>query len=393
MAGLLTGRYPAELRAHGGQLDKRFDTLAERLQALGYETVGVSDNYLTNPRFGFAQGHERYWQKNNCILFADLWFCHWRLYAYYESFIRGFGFQYRGAHEINEKIRGWFEQRDTRRPFYLMVHYMDTHYPYYVYHDEPGNLSNQRSGPRVWYHQAMGRLRNGPRPPFANATVDAQEREDFLNRYRGSLQYLDRHVGELMSWLRESGEWDRTLVVFTADHGEEFFEHSYLGHGRALYQESVRVPLTVKWPADDRIEPGVVETPVSLLQIMPTVLTAAGVEASDPELLAPLPARPPGGWTPVFSEFDRSGTRIVGGRFDRFKLLYTSTDKGRELLELYDLEDDPGEQTNLEAHAAKLPNAVWVAFQDFVDRVTEEDDARSLPTDTLQDLRSLGYVQ
>ena len=82
----------------------------------------------------------------------------------------------------------------------------------------------------------------------------------------------------------------------------------------------------------------------------------------------------------------------VGGRFDRFKLLYTQTERGRELLELYDLRTDPAETVNLQAEASTLPNAVWVAFHDFVERARQPGTA-TLSTETLQELRSLGYVQ
>lgn len=391
MAGILTGLYPRVVGAHGGRLTPDATTLAERLSDAGYETVGISDNYLTSPEFGYAQGHHYYWQKNNCAVFSRLWFNHWRLFRFYEWFFRTFGYQYRGAPIVNERVIRWAEQRDRARPFYLMVHYMDTHYPYYVYADEPQNESNRSTAATYTpYYEAQLLVRDSPKPPFATGSLAPERLEDFQARYRGSLQYLDRHIGHLFDWLRRTGEWDRTLVMFTADHGEEFFEHHYLGHGRSLYQESTRVPLMVKWPRVEGVDPTTIDVPVSHLQITPTILHSAGIEP-DAALLPELPTRTQSTWMPVFSEFDRSGVEIYAGRFDRFKLTYSRTKSGRELLELYDLHDDPGERENLEQRREALPEEVLVAFESFVERLSTPDALHPSPGND-EELRSLGYL-
>jgi arylsulfatase A-like enzyme len=391
MAGILSGRYPGELGAHGGMLPAAAVTLAERLRAAGYETSGISDNYLTSPEFGFAQGHDHYWQKNNCALFSRLWFNHWRLFRYYEWLFHAFEYQYRGAPAVNEQTMRWAERRDESRPFYVMLHYMDTHYPYYVYPDEPDNVSNQ-STPDTYtpYYEAQILVRQGPKPPFATASLPPEKVEDFRTRYRGSLQYLDGYVGEIFDWLKRTDQWDSTLVVFTSDHGEEFFEHHYLGHGRTLYQESTRVPLMIKWPRAQAVAPETIDVPVSHLQIMPTVLRAAGIEIPE-ELLPPLPTRPQTAWKPIFSEFDRSGIRIYSGRFDRFKLAYSRIEGGSDLLELYDLQADPEELENLEAQRSELPEEMLLAFQSFVDRFSATSFYPEI--ENAEELRSLGYLR
>ena len=189
MAGMLTGLYPSELGAHEGTLSPEATTLAEVLRDAGYETAGVSDNFLTHPAFGFGQGHDYYWQKNNCTVFSGMWFNHWRLFRYYEWFYHAFGYQYRGADHVNRAVFDWLERRDRDRPFYLMVHYMDTHYPYYVY-DDPQNVSRRsRASSYLSYFDAQLVTRQSPKPPYATASIRPDQREDFWLRYcaRGRL--------------------------------------------------------------------------------------------------------------------------------------------------------------------------------------------------------------
>ena len=179
--------------------------------------------------------------------------------------------------------------------------------------------------------------------------------------------------------------------MFTSDHGEEFFEHNYLGHGRALYQESIGVPLVVRWPRSAGVAPARIEVPVSGLQIPATVVEAASLDpASLPGV--PLPRVASALWTPVFSEFDRSGVQIYGGRFDRFKLLLTRSPGRDEFLEVFDLQEDPGERTNLASLAPSLPPEVAQAFGAFVDRMTPAEPGH-LSADRIEQLRSLGYLQ
>lgn len=396
MAGMLTGRYPATLGVHTGNLPDHVTTLAERLLHVGYETVGLSDNYLISPAFGFAQGHEYYWQKNVNIMINDLLLKRRIPNRYFQRMGRQLKLLYQGAPTINKGVRAWTQKRDPHRPFYLMVHYMDIHYPFYVYSDEPDNLSNQ-STPETFvpYYEMLNLVEKSPKPPFANLTLPAEKIEDFQNRYNGGVQYADRHVGELFNLIKNMGEWDNTLVIVTADHGEEFFEHGCFSHGRSLYQESIRVPLMIKWPRQLAAEGKTITQPVSSLQIMPTVLAVTGTKIEESSDLLPglSPSDEPADPI-VFSEFERSGVTISVGVRGQFKRIHSRTEAGRELSELYDTLNDPEEKTNLWETHASIPD-IEEPFEKFRQDLDQQkpDHQKGLSQDQIEKLKSLGYAE
>src|SRR5262249_27644280 len=156
----------------------------------------------------------------------------------------------------------------------LFVHYMDAHDPYMVH---PFN------------GEGYARVAQ-PNPPPDVA-------EKYLRLYDGEIAYLDEHLGRLLDDLRKRGLYDRTLVVLTADHGEEFREHGGWWHGTPLYDEQIHAPLIMK-PRRAGAESGgrVVTELATSLDIAPTVLVAA--KAPIPETLQGPPLPLDGGQAP-----------------------------------------------------------------------------------------------
>jgi arylsulfatase A-like enzyme len=227
-------------------------------------------------------------------------------------------------------------------------------------------------------------------------TLAPDKIDDFVYRYYGSLQYLDHYVGEVFRSIKDTREWDKTLVIFTADHGEEFFEHSYFSHGAALYQESVRVPLIVKWPDQAPSQTKRIARNVSALQIIATILQAAGIEPVGTTLMPPLPVTEGEADQPSFSEFDRRGMVIYSAQLGRFRQLYSEREDGKQLHELYDVREDPAETNNLRDEGTEPPAELTAQLQNFIDFISAakaERNAAPLPQDELDKLRSLGYLQ
>lgn len=98
--------------------------------------------------------------------------------------------------------------------------------------------------------------------------------------YDAGIKYVDRWIGNLADFL-EDNFGKEALLIITSDHGQGFLEHGFFGHGLSLYQELVRVPLILKWKG--RIEPGVMSSPVQLIDIFPTIAEMVGLE-TDREL-------------------------------------------------------------------------------------------------------------
>lgn len=143
------------------------------------------------------------------------------------------------AEVVASRAAAWLRSRAaTEQPFLLWLHFYDPHMPY---------LPPER------------------RNEFGSAESD---------RYDAEIRYTDRHIGAVLDELAARGLADRTVVVVTADHGEELGEHGIRFHARSLFNPVVRVPLIVRVPG---APPRQVATPVSLVDVMPTILSLAGV--------------------------------------------------------------------------------------------------------------------
>ena len=158
--------------------------------------------------------------------------------------------------------------RQPQQPFFLWVHYMDTHYPY------------------LPQRQAQLRLGVTPIEREENLGLNRMVRESvvtspgalkkIVNLYDASVRQLDDKIGQVLDFLQQTGLYDSSLLVLTADHGEEFMEHGDLQHKSKLYDELLHVPLLVKLPEADK---GSVRNElISLIQLAPTILSVAGVE-------------------------------------------------------------------------------------------------------------------
>lgn len=314
VASLLTGLYPS---AHGvtaldTTLSAEVETLAEILAGRGYRTAGVVSHVLVSSERGFAQGFDDYSEDE----------------ARGHDHVSTSGVTRRARVRLAEIVI------DGDEPFFLFVHYFDPHFRY-MPHD------------RIEFApERAGRLSGGETIEELRALRDtfSEEEVGFLrDLYDEEIRFTDRGIGMLLEALRTHRLERDTIVVLTADHGEEFLERGWLGHSRTLYEELIRVPLIARVPS---VEPKVVSRPVSLVSIAPTILEWIGEEPETDRFqgrsLAELARRgdeagPPG---PVFAE--QLARRAVVG--ERFKLIREGLDAG---IELYDLAGDPAERRNL----------------------------------------------
>jgi arylsulfatase A-like enzyme len=181
-------------------------------------------------------------------------------------------------------------------------------------------------------------------------SLTPEEVSFLVDRYDEEIRFTDDGIGRLLSALDELGLADETVVVLTADHGEEFLERGWLGHTRTLYEELVRVPLIVRDPSQQ--EGGrVVPHPVSTVSIAPSLLEWLDVDAPDVTFeVPPLSAAAPNtavhsevAWRPV-GKLHKLGpvtkTAIIE---ERYKLVRDASGE----VEIYDLEEDPRETRTL----------------------------------------------
>jgi arylsulfatase A-like enzyme len=376
VASILTGLYPS---AHGADdlrvpLPWKVSTLAEILGENGYATAAVVSHTLIGSRHQYQQGFDKYLQPK-VLRTREL----------------------STDHVTTSALRFVRQLAERDGPFFLFVHYFDPHYPY-------------MPRPEVGYAGAgVGRLQGGEPVKDLVEMLPSMTPEElaFVRAlYDEEIHFTDAGVGRLLDGLSEAGLADETLVVLTADHGEEFGERGWIGHTRTLYEELVRVPMILRLPGGDHAG-RVVETPVSVVDVAPTVLDLAGIGAPESafhgrSLLPALgaePAEPAGAAVLVEVDYEPPRADAKFPRLHRRALVLGRHKLIRDELsgrvELYDVISDPHERDD---RAAAQPEVVR-ALQDEMDRQLELLDAGSgagerleLSPEQLEHLRALGYV-
>ncbi len=334
IATILTSLYPS---AHGlkhkmDALPDQVTTIAEALHGNGYWTAGFVSNINVAPVFNFQQGYDEYtylapdfyfWATDSATQLA----IYKGLRLARERFFRDriyFYNYYQDAAVVTGAVSGWLEQK-APQPFFLLIHFMDPHDPYF---ESP--------------YDGHGVARVSEPDP-------APSRKDELHRlYGDDVSYLDQHLGALFARLKSMGLYDNSVIAVTADHGEEFQDHGGWWHGTTLYQEQLHVPLIIR-RAHER-EAGRVESHVARsLDIAPTLMAAAGLpvapEFTGRDLFGPAPAEA----EPLFAEEELEGNVLAALRLGPWKVITANVGNPRQLtpVELYNLDQDPGERHNL----------------------------------------------
>lgn len=225
---------------------------------------------------------------------------------------------------------GWIRER-RGAPFTLYLNLQSTHFPY--------PIPDSAEKPFQPYE---------PKGTFNYVRWEEADKDVILNRYDNALHYVDAQIGRLYDALEASGILDETILVITSDHGELFFEHELVTHGRTLFEGESRVPLLVHYPA--RLDEKDDFTPVSSLDVLPTVVDLMGLPphpAFQGQSFASLPDGPGNSAGPERSAvyLNIQGWKhyeaIVCGRY---KLAYDPDSKKSEL---YDVVADPKEERDL----------------------------------------------
>lgn len=349
-AALLTSVHPFQLRTQPedyaggaeapgsefrvGALAATAPTLAMALKKRGYRTFAVSSNLFVARGSGFDRGFDRF---QDFHMKAD-------------------------GRELNAKISEW-RSAMKGAPYFLYIHYTDTHVPY------------------------VGRA------PFYRAHSD--RRQDYAARYDSNIRYVD---GNIQALFHELG-WKRgTVLIVTADHGEEFWEHDYRGHGKNLYNGSVRVPLLLHYPQGIR-RSRVIEENVGHVDVLPTVCELAGAavppQAEGLGLLKA--ARGDSAYLrgrPLYLYVDRGRFQFQAVVRDNWKWI-ANRSNGREFL--FDLKADPREQNNLALREefAAIRAELRDSYLSFVGRSRRYDAVRirmELTPERIRELKTLGYL-
>jgi arylsulfatase A-like enzyme len=394
---ILTGLHPLRHGADGLDmvLPSGVETLAERFREEGYLTAAFVSNLVLRPGRGFEQGFDIYTNPRP----------------------RWIG---NSAEALTDEALAWLHQaRESGKPLFLWVHYLDPHWPY-----TPPAKDARRAAPD-WPGDPLEvpgidlRATITGRLIFEAPKVLSERSIDHLrDLYAAEVAATDRALGRLIDGLAAGSGSDAPVVLVTADHGESLGEHEYwFAHGEYVYEPSLRVPFLVrapgKVPPETRIG-GVVR----LADVAPTLLELAGLGgdalAGDgvslvPRLVGESPAVT--GRRTVLHLADHrlvreeNPRRPVAGREGRwtalrqggYKLIRIPLDEETFEHELYDLATDPGERHNLiseEPQRAERMSRALDAELERLGTVPERAVDGEAPSEDVQEaLRSLGYLE
>jgi len=402
---IMTGTYPARHGVHDNgvyRLDSEMTTLAESFREAGYRTGAFVSAFVLNAQFGLDQGFDVYDDEVETPLFP------------------GDPRRALAAEEVPEDERRWVAQQflpfqrsaeaSTLRaldwlgrepgPFFLWVHYFDPHMSY----QPPAPWDTRYDG------EYSGAL-DGSMTTFMGLAaregwtetgdIPAADWQHMLARYDGELSFVDHWIGRLFEALEERGDWDESLIVVVADHGEAFGEHGQIWeHNAEIYDEVVRVPLLLKLPDGAKAGERITRL-VRTIDVAPTLLEVTGIPGGDGiqgESLLLDPAEP----RDVLLQALRgrqalpSAVSRLGVRTGQEKLTLSVDRDGRILeRELFDLHRDPEERA---ARADVASDRLEAWTQRTLERHREPEEGRELRSwrgidqMTSEALEALGYL-
>ncbi len=409
-ASMLTGLYPLNHRVltFDTALPQDMPNLASNLSKAGYRTAAIVNSaWLKKERYGLTRDFDEY-------LFVD------------DTQDR------RGPNTwITDQAISWLTD-DDERPLFLFLHYYDIHSDYTSlpqferlfltpYDGEADGTAWQIARASLEkdylemckknYDPEKCRIGTPEKHLIIDRTLktlsfDEDDIRHIEELYDAGIRQLDNELGRLFSTLEHQGLLDSSLIIITSDHGEEFQEHGRMDHFLTMHKEILHVPLIFHGPS---VPAGLrVKTPVSLVDLAPTILSMAGEEPefnTDGFDLSPLfrgESPPHFIERPIFGEASGGLTYALmmdnvfpifrSLRVGQYKLIHNSKE---ERWSLYDLDKDPYETVDL---AQDTPEIVERMRGQMKQRYEGFDPAPDpsvrvqLGTDELEHLRSLGYL-
>lgn len=354
MGSMLASQFPRQtgMTRNGLRMPDDVPLVAEQFQHAGYYTFCVQSNWTVKAKIsGLDRGFD----------------------AYDDGFEKrrwGIIKSERDGDEVTNIARKMLKQRDTSKPFFAWIHYSDPHAPY-----------KMRRKFRV----------------TTEKDFDHKDKARVAPEYDAEIKFTDHQIARL----REALPRENTVIVFVGDHGESLYEHDYLGHGRRIYQTGLRIPLFIHGPG---IEPKRVNTPARGIDVGPTLLALAGLDAPPSMVGRNLLVKPaPDERVRVVETYGGAVPNIPGAELlmadqppqmqgvlvDGWKLILTG-----DRPELYHLEQDPMELNNLSARHPERVSRLGQLIKDWHEGISQgESQPVDLSEDDRNALESLGYLE
>ena len=366
-ASMFSSLYPRQLstQRNGEKAPDKAVMLAEILEDSGYTTAAFVSAMVMDKRYGSHQGFQSYNDLGSRVS------CR--------------------AEETLDKATVWLnDNKNNKKPFFLFTHFFDPHTPYYA----PESFRRRFGAPNVKFL---------PNPPRLTDDVISSS----IAAYDAEIAYADWAIGELMKEMKGLGLDENTVVILVSDHGESLdelikrYKYSF-DHGEFIYAHQLHVPLIIRMPKSLSENKAIVHTtPVSLVDVTPTILDVLGIEKLDSMVgrsLSPALRGEKLFHGPVFSErrtFGKLPPPLLRGESysvieGKWHLIFSSNRED----ELYNLADDPRETTNLLGKNQNA-NALRNNLRKWLEKTGPLFGPSTFETDreTIEKLRSLGYTE
>jgi arylsulfatase len=368
VGSILTGLYP---NSHGIK-EKQYsflvdpiETVAELFADRGYTTGAFISNMLISRDNNFHQGFETFVLTPNAT-----------------------------ARALNDRVTNWLDNTQGLARF-AFIHYFDPHTPYH-----PPRAFAPAADPEIGEYD-MNKIKKHMRQMAESgradkAAIEKRYIELRRNLYAAEVAYLDAAFGEFMEAIKARGLLENCIIVFTADHGEEFMEHGFVGHGNNLFNETVSVPLWISGHGGAALDPGIITDPVETKDIIFTLCELTGTPAprnqpSGKSLLQ-------GGSACRFSQTlmgrepgIKGFTEIQAVTRGPWKLIHAPASNRTRL---YNLEMDPGETRDQAAEYVEKRDAMLKILKawDKSTRALAPDSRIGNVEEMEERLRALGYI-
>lgn len=338
-------------------LQRQGTTITDVLKGYGYATAAFHSNPFLSRYYNFGRGFDhfddsfsflglkRYSIKRKITgilekspkLYDLVWYVYKNVYDKLksDSRVHGDDVPFERGEVLNKKVISWLEQHEEN--FFVWLHYMDVHFPYKppkeFQFDSPSKSLSSVEISNLNYKMLT-----------SSEEMSKDEIKEIIDLYDGGIKYTDHIIKSLLDKLNEMNILDDTILIITADHGDEFGDHGDFAHYQAkLYDELIRVPLIICHSEHKNIR---IDEPVSLLDVSPTILDLLGipaVESFQGRSLIPIimGERKSSG---VVSESLLKGKRNVSYRTNEWKYILNEVDSRHEF---YDISNDPKEGNNL----------------------------------------------
>ena len=308
------------------KLNPKVQTLAGVLRENDFYTAGFGCNPRLSSDYGFDRGFDFYDDYSVSMMLSNM------------SFGRDDSFDINKSRTndyVNDAVIRWL-QNNTHSPFFLSVHYYDNHWdylppaPYDTLFDSDyaGNIDGTEISRE---------------PLYSNRPSD-RDVEHIVALYDGQVRQTDHDLGELLDFLEEQGRFGDSIIIVTADHGEQFYEHGHTSH-HGIFDELIRVPLAISVPGSNK--PGVINSLVSGVDIMPTILDYAAVpvlsQCEGQNLRAIIEGKADRERDFVFVEYTGGAVAdCFAVRFSEYKFI-----RQKDVIFAYNLAADPAEQKKI----------------------------------------------